>query len=202
MILAFIWIQGSGKWTQGRLLAEKYGFKVLEMWQELRNIWNSGTQLWQEIKKIIELWHQVNPEIVWKVIKESIWNRLNENLILDWFIRNEWNKNSVDDLTKDYKVVLFQLSKEKATARLLWRMYDPKTGDTFLAWTLVNPNNGNTLIKRHDDNEEAILNRINAFYDITLPMVELFKEEWKLIEINADQSIEDVFSEMVEKLGL
>jgi adenylate kinase family enzyme len=42
---------------------------------------------------------------------------------------------------------------------------------------LINPNNGNTLIKRHDDNEESILNRINAFYNITLPIVELFKAE-------------------------
>lgn len=202
MILVFIWIQGSGKWTQGRLLVEKYGFQILEMGQELRNIWNSNTPLWQEIKKIIDAGYQVNPEVVGEVIKESIWNRLNENLILDWFIRNFWNKSSVDELTKDYKVILFKLDEKNATNRLLWRMYDSETGDTFPSWTLINPKNWNILIKRHDDNEEAILNRINAFYEITLPITEIFKQEWKLIEINANQSVEAVFSELVEKLGL
>jgi adenylate kinase family enzyme len=200
MILAFIWVQGSWKWTQARLLSEKFWFKILEMWQELRNIWNSDSPLWQEIKKTIEAGFQVSPEIVWKVIKESIWDKLNEDLILDGFIRNEWNKNSVDELTKDYKVVLFSLDKEKAITRLLWRMYDPETWDTFPAWTEINAKNGNKLIKRHDDNEEAILNRINAFYDITLPIVDIFKSEWKVIEVNADQSVEDVFYELVKKL--
>ena len=49
MKLAFVWIQWCGKWTQGRILAEKYWFKVLELWTEFRNIIKSGSELGEKI---------------------------------------------------------------------------------------------------------------------------------------------------------
>ena len=202
MILVFTGIQGSWKWTQARLLAEKYNFKLLEMWGELRNIVASWNELWQKIKWIIEAGHQVSPEIVWEVMKESILSQSNPNLILDWYVRNLWNKESLEKIIPDYKVVFFNLSKEKAIGRLLWRMIDSETWETFPMWTEINPKNWNKLIKREDDNEKSIITRINAFVDYTLPIVEVDKKEWRVIEVNADQSVESVFEELEKKLWL
>jgi len=202
MKLVFTWIQGCWKWTQARLLVEKYGFTLLEMWQELRDIIDSGNELWNKIKAKIEAWNLINPEIVWEVMKEVLEKQTNENLILDWFIRNEWNKKSFEEIISDYKVVFFELSKEKAIERLLWRMFNPSTGETFPSWTITDPETWEELIKRKDDNEAAILKRIDEYINNTLPTAEKQKLEWKVISVNADQSIENVASEMVEKLGL
>jgi len=46
------------------------------------------------------------------------------------------------------------------------------------------------------------MNRITAFYEKTLPIVEIQKAEGKVIEINADQSIDEVYVEMIAKLEL
>lgn len=202
MKLVFTWIQWCGKWTQARLLVDKYWFTLLEMWQELRNIIESWNELWNKIKWIMDSWSLVSPEIVWEVMKEILEKQTSENLILDWFVRNEWNKKSLEELITDYKVVFFELSKEKAIERLLWRMYNPSTWETFSSWTLIDPETWEKLIKRQDDNEISILKRIDEFMKNTLPTAEKQKLEWKVITINADQSIEDVASEMVEKLGL
>lgn len=202
MILVFLWIQGSWKWTQARLLAEKYNFSILEMWQELRNITNSWSELGNNIKWILERWEQVNPTIVWEVMKEAISKQTNKKLILDWFVRNKWNKDSLDSIIDDYRVVFFELDEEEAKKRLLGRMYDPLTGDTFPFGTEVNPKNGNKLEKRADDNNEAILKRISDFFDKTLPLVDWYKQEWKLIKINANQEIDGVYEDLINNLWL
>jgi adenylate kinase family enzyme len=67
---------------------------------------------------------------------------------------------------------------------------------------VVNPKTGTELIKRKDDNEAAILKRIDEYTIKTLPIVEIQKNEGKVIEINADQTPEDVYSEIVKKLSL
>jgi len=162
----------------------------------------SENELWMKLKWIIEAWNLVNPEIVWEVMTEILENQTSENIIFDWFIRNQWNKKTFESIIPEYKVVFFELSKEKAIERLLWRMFNQTTGETFPSWTTTDPETWDELIKRKDDNEAAILKRIDEYMNSTLPTAMKQKEEWKVITVNADQSIENVASEMVEKLRL
>lgn len=203
MKLVFTWIQWCGKWTQARLLVENYGFTLLEMWWEFRKIIASGSELWLKLKDILDSWAQVPWDLGVAVMEEAILNNTSEDIIYDAFVRNDWNKEIFDRLLPDYKVVFFNLSVEKAKARLLGRMYDPKTWETFPAWTTTNPKTWDDLVKRDDDKDEAaILKRISEFEEKTLPIVELQREESKVIDVNADQPIEDVYKEMVSKLEL
>ncbi len=202
MKLVFTWIQWCWKWTQARKLVENHWYTLLEMWQELRKIAESWSELWKKVKSVIESWALVTPEIVGEIMEEVISKQTNDKLILDWFVRNEWNRKSLDNITNDYKVVLFELPKEKAIDRLLGRMYDPKTWETFPNWTVKNPNNWNELVKRKDDNEESILKRIDEFMNNTLPTALDQEKEWKVIRVNADQSIENVEKELITKLWL
>lgn len=203
MKIVFTWIQGCGKWTQARILSEKYGFKVLEMWTEFRNIVKSGTELWNQIKEIIDNWRQV-PEELWKKIMETILLENNdEKIIYDGFIRNDWNLEVFNSLVKDYKVVLFQLDLVKAKNRLYNRMYDPETGETFSGDFETNPKNGNKLVKREDDKDlEAIQRRFSEFIEKTLPITEKQQKQGLVFEVNADQDIEKVTKELEEKLWL
>ena len=203
MKLVFIWIQGSGKWTQARLLEEKYDFKLFETWTALRNIAKEDSELWRKIKTIIEAWDQVSPEIVENIMVDIIDNKSDwKNTIFDGFVRNVWNKESADKILWEYTVVLFQLSEEKARERLLWRMYNPITSQTFKAGTTIDPETGDKLEKRADDNEDAIVKRIDLYVERALPLVTEYRKTWKLLEVNADQSVEDVFSQLVSKLNL
>jgi len=203
MKLVFIWIQGSGKWTQARLLEEKYDFKLFESGTALREIAKEDSELWRKVKETIEAWNHVSPEIVENIMVDILENKSEwKNTIFDWFVRNIWNKKSADKVLWDYKVVLFELSEEKARERLLWRMYNPKTSETFKAWTLVDPVTWDKLEKRADDNEAAIVKRIELYVEKALPLVAEYRKQGNLIEVNADQSVEEVFNELVEKLNL
>jgi len=203
MKLVFIWIQGSGKWTQARLLEEKYDFKLFESGTALREIAKEDSELWKKVKETIEAWNHVSPEIVENIMVDILENKSWwKNTIFDWFVRNVWNKQSADKVLWDYKVVLFELSEEKARERLLWRMYNPKTSETFKAWTLVDPSTWDKLEKRADDNEEAIVKRIELYVEKALPLVAEYRKNGNLIEVNANQPVEEVFNELVEKLNL
>jgi len=199
----FIWIQGSGKWTQARLLEEKYDFKLFESGTALRTIAKENSELGKLVKKTIENWDQINPSVVEDIMTDIIENKSGwKNTIFDWFVRNSWNKESADKVLWDYKVVLFELSEEKSKARLLGRMYNPKTSETFPAGTKFDPQTWEKLEKRADDNEKAILKRIELYIEKTLPVIEEYRKNWNLIEINADNCVEWVFNELVEKLEL
>lgn len=202
MKLVFTWIQGCWKGTQARILVENYGYTLLEMGQCLRDIASSWTDLWNKVKETIESGALVTPDIVWEIMKETLEKQTNQKLILDGFIRNQGNKISLEAITTDYKVIFFELSKEKAIDRLLGRMFNPKTGETFPSHIKIDPLTWEELIKRKDDNESSILKRIDEFLNQTLPTVNSQREEWKIIDINADQSVEEVSKEIKEKLGL
>lgn len=202
MKLVFTWIQGCGKGTQARLLEEKYWYTVLEMWAEFRKVVASGTELGNTLKEIMERWDQVSWELGRKVMETAIENCNDEKVVYDGFIRNDWNIEVFDALLPEYQVVLFELSEEKSKQRLLGRMFNPKTGETFMVGTVVDPKTWDELIRRADDNEEWILKRIDLYREVTLPIVEKQKAEWKIIKVNADQWIDEVFTEIEAKLGL
>ena len=203
MQLVFIGIQWSGKGTQARILASKYGFEIFETWGVLRKLAKQDTELWKLVKETIEAGKQVTPEIIEMILEDFIKTAKSQNIIFDGLVRNLGNKQTADKkLDSDYKVVYFDLPEQEAMKRLLWRMYNPKTGETFPAWTTIDPKTGDKLVRRPDDEENAIKQRIKEFYEKTLPVVELYQQEWRLIKINANQPIEEVTKEIIEKLWL
>ncbi len=203
MKLLFIWIQGSWKWTQWKILQEKFGFEIFETGGALRKIAKEDSELWRTIKETIESWKQVSPEMIENILIDFIENKASwEKIIFDGLVRNAWNKATADKNLWDYKVVLFELSREKAEARLLGRKYNPKTGETFLSTFNYDPKTWDKLETRKDDNQESIKQRIDDFYNKTMPAINEYESEWKLIKIDADNCIEWVTKELVEKLGL
>lgn len=203
MKIVFTGIQGCGKWTQARILAEKYGFKIIEMWTEFRNIVKSWTELWNQIKEIIDKWRQVPEELWRKIMEQILTENKEENIIYDGFIRNNWNLEVFDSIVKDYKVILFELDLIKAKNRLYERMYDPESGETF-PWDFTeNPKTWTKLVRREDDKDlEAIKRRFLEFVEKTLPITEKQQKQWIVFEINADQDIESVTREIEESLWL
>jgi adenylate kinase len=202
MKLVFTGIQGCGKGTQARILVENYGFTLVEMGQEFRNLVASGTELGNTIKAILDAGEQVNAELGKQIMETVIEKQTAEKIIFDGFIRNDWNKEIFDRVLPDYTAVFFELSEEKAKQRLLGRMFNQTTGETFPYGTTHDPKTGEELIQRKDDNEESILKRIEEYTTKTLPILKLQKEEGKVVEINADQAIEKVADDVKEKLGL
>lgn len=202
MKLVFMWIQWSWKWTQARLLEEKYGFKIFWIGDALREVAKEDTEFWKLVNKTIKSWKLVEPYIVEKILKDYVNKNYYEKIIFDGLVRNIWNKNTADIILKDYTVVFFDLPQIESNKRLLGRVMNLRTWKTFPAWTIVDPDTWDLLEKRSDDDESVIKKRIEEFFNKTFPMVDIYKKQWNLVEINANNSIEDVFKELELKLWL
>ncbi len=106
-------------------------------------------------------------------------------LMVDGFPRAmeqaEFMMKKMEEYKREYIIIHFELSKEKAIERMMKRA---------------------EIEGRKDDTVEAMNTRIDAFMNETLPMIKHFESLGKVITVNADGTIEEVQAELRSKLGL
>jgi adenylate kinase len=204
MKIVLSWIQGSWKWTQWKILQDIHKFRIFETGWIIRKKAKEDSDLWRTIKNTIEAWNLIWIDLIKEMIEDFVKNNNVENVIFDWIPRNMEQKKVFDEVMEweDFKVVYLKLDKQEAINRLLWRKFCPKTWETFSHDMNFDPKTWNELITRADDTKEAIEKRIQVFFDETIPVIEEYRKEWKVIEINADQNIFWVVYEINNKLWL
>jgi len=101
------------------------------------------------------------------------------------------------ELVDRYKYLL-DISEEEAKKRLLGRRLCSNCKKVFASNFEGDfcDDCGSKLIKRSDDNEEAILKRIENFEKETMPVIKKYEEEGLLLRINGMQSIDEVSHEI------
>lgn len=200
------WMQWSWKWTQWKILAQKYWMKMFETGQELRNITASWSELWNKIKAIMDEWNLVSTEIIMEVI-ESFLNNVSEedSVIFDWIPRNMEQYENFERVMSKFNrrpiAVHIKLEKEEAMNRLTKRftcVWVDMTNNPLMTeeecialwWTVK---------KRSDDTPEAISRRLDVFFADTMPVIENYSQDSRLIEIDWLKSVEEV-SQQIESV--
>lgn len=106
-------------------------------------------------------------------------------LMVDGFPRAmeqvEFMIKDMNEYGRDFIVIHFELSKEKAIERMVKRAQ---------------------IEGRADDTVEAMHERINEFMTQTMPVIKYLESLGKVITVNADDTIENVQKELKSKLGL
>lgn len=205
---------GCGKGTQAKLLMEKFGnLYYISTGNLFRDLASQETDVGQRIKKIIEagglpyddlattLWMR---EIAYKV-KED------QGIMADGFPRR---LNEAENLYQFLKFlereettfyILIDISREEAFNRLTKRRICKKCG-RLIPWVgefkklEACDQCGGELETRPDDTNEAINNRLDYFEERVMPAIKFFEEKGKLIKINGEQSIEDVFKDILKAI--
>lgn len=201
--------QGSGKGTQVHLLEEKLGFALIESGSSLREIAKTDTDLGKKIKERIDQGMLVEPEMVTEVIKEKISKiPYEQGLIIEGYPRNisqyeHMKKFYLGSGRKDYQVLFIEIPKEESIKRLSSRRVCEDCGKNYIVGTVDECSHcGGNLVQRHDDYPEAVENRLAWSNSELMPLVNLLKEEGKLIIIDGRPSVEEVFQNIIEKLNL
>src|SRR3989338_10030796 len=119
-------MQGSGKGTQGKILAEKYGLTVFEMGAELRKLIASGDPLGQKIKAIVDRGDLVDDDTVMEVVSHFVESLSPDHRILfDGIPRTLVQSEKLLALIKkhghDAFVLNIKISAEEAMKRLTQR---------------------------------------------------------------------------------
>ena len=207
MNILLIGIQGCGKGTQAKILEEKFGWKHITTGNLLRESIENKTELGLAAKKFMDEGELVPDKYVFQIVEDALTNAKN-GTILDGFPRNmEQLKYLEKNFTID-KVVLLELSDEKALERVSSRRncVDCKK-DYNLLYSKPKVEGicdvcGGKIVQRDDDYESAILKRIEKFYNDTSDVISYFSDEGKLIRVNADDPINTIQENIVKALNL
>ena len=60
---------------------------------------------------------------------------------------------------------------------------------------------GGELYQRDDDNETTVRNRLEVYMNQTAPLIDYYKKQGKLLEVNGNQPVADVTKEMLAALA-
>lgn len=202
--IMMFWMQWSWKWTQWKLLVQKYWYKMFETWAELRKLTENGSDLWRKIKEIIDAGNLVDAKIVMEVIENYLNNISSEDrVIFDWIPRSIEQQELFEKIMKKFwrepLWINIKITRKEALQRLTIRficLWVDTTNNPLITeqeciaqWWKV--------VKRNDDNEESINKRLEAFENETQPVINKYISENRMLEINWIQGVEEVSRELV-----
>lgn len=181
MRIVLIGIQGSGKSTQGNLLSEKLQIPYLSTGHILRDIAKDKSRSGRYIKETINAGVLVPDHRMIPIVQDYLQNEnYQKGYILDGFPRTV-AQAQVFNGGLDC-VVYLNVSDKEALWRLSYREEDESAED------------------REDETLLAIRRRIELFHQHTKPVLEYYREKDMLLEINGEQTIEEIHSEIMQKL--
>ena len=189
-------MQGAGKGTLGKTVAERYNLELFETGGALRKLAQEDTPLSRKVKTIIEAGRLVPNDVVMEIV-ENFMNNLpfEKNILFDGIPRKIDQAESLNKLLekhgRTYKAVLIDIKKETALTRLTTRRICKICKTVYPAdYREPKCKCGGELVTRSDDNPEAIKTRLEAFEKETVPAIKLYEKD--LIKINGESSIEEV----------
>ena len=101
MNILFLGAPGSGKGTQSKNIENKFNIPQISTGDLLRAETSSGSEMGQELKKIMSSGQFVSDDIVLQLVSKKISSSECENgFILDGFPRNLSQASSLDELLK------------------------------------------------------------------------------------------------------
>ncbi|MDD2228597.1 MAG: nucleoside monophosphate kinase [Candidatus Cloacimonetes bacterium] len=204
--IVFLGIQGSGKGTQAKLLAEKTEFQHVNIGDLFREQIASGSKLGSEVKSIISRGDLVSDELVFDLVNSSLCSTC-PGIIFDGFPRTPAQAKFLMANYQVKRVYYLNLSEEDAINRIEARRICSDCGENF---NLISrkPRQGGTcdlcggkLKQRADDTGEAIKQRVREFYAQTFALKEFFAEAGVLKTISASGSIEVISQEIMLDLA-
>lgn len=206
MNLILLGAPGSGKGTLAKRLQEKYAIPQISTGEILRDNIKRETPLGKKVKEIIDRGELVSDEIVIEIIKQ----RLNESdckngYMLDGFPRTVEQAKALEEFAKITLVINLEIDNEKVVERLLGRRLCPicnySTNTHWENYSDICPKCGATLVKREDDTEESIRERLNVYDKKTAPLIAYYKERNLLKGFNCDDTPENIFNNVVKELN-
>lgn len=211
MIIVLLGPPGAGKGTQGERLAERLNIPRIATGDVFRNAIKEGTPLGLKAKEYMDRGDLVPDEVILDIMCEVLASEAaSKGAILDGVVRTvpqaEGLNQKVRELGRSIDaILLFEIADEELVRRLSARTVcdvcqTPYTG--LDADTPCPKNDGGKLVRRKDDDPEAIRNRLKVYHTQTEPVVAWYQENGMPVhKIDAVGSVEDVSSRAMAALG-
>lgn len=210
MIIVLLGPPGAGKGTQGDLLAARLGIPKVATGDVLRRAVREGTPLGLAAKAAMERGDLVPDDVILGIMKETLASpETSRGAILDGVVRTvpqaEGLARVLDELDLRLEAVLmFEVADEELVRRLSGRTVCESCQTPY---TGREPGEtcdrcGGRLVRRKDDEPDAVRNRLAVYQRQTAPVVQWYREEGaRLVSIDAVGTPDAVLGRALAALG-
>lgn len=197
----------AGKGTQAQKLSKKYGIPQIATGDLLREHVAKKTPIGIQVKAILDAGKLGPDDLIIKMISERVSKPDCKNgYLLDGFPRTMGQAKELEKMTDIDLVLNIVVDFEALVERAVGRRICPK--DNSVYHVKFNPPKkagacdkcGSALIQRDDDKEETVRRRLGVYKEQTAPLVEYYKKNGKLVDIDGSAGIEGVFDQMVRAI--
>ena len=210
-VLVLLGPPGAGKGTQGERLASDLGIPKIATGDVLRAAAGAGTPLGLEAKAYMDRGDLVPDEVILGIMRETLAAPdARKGAILDGVVRTVPQAEGLEKILRDLKrdlaaVLFFELNDAEAIRRAAGRTVcaDCQTPYTGLAAGTRCPKCGGTLVRRRDDEPEAVRNRLREYQAKTAPVVAWYVEHrYPVLRIDAVGPVDEVAARVRHALGI
>jgi adenylate kinase len=202
---------GAGKGTQSSFLVEKQNMFQLSTGDLLRAELKSGSDLSKQLKEIMDEGKLVSDDIINNLIEKKISDpSIKNNIIFDGFPRNLDQAKSLDQMLKKYDQKISAIINLKVDYSVLVKRISGRVSCSICKKPFneffdppVDPKNcansqceTRELIKRSDDNESTVTNRLKTYDEQTLPILDYYREKGIVKDVDAMKAINEVTDEI------
>jgi adenylate kinase len=201
---------GSGKGTQAEKLSQDFCLKHLEMGEILRALSRKDSSLGKKILEKVSSGQWVEDEQVNEIIEAKMKKiPKDQGIIFDGFPRTIGQAEFLEkEIRKDGRkkplVIYLWVRPEKLIYRLLNRKVCDKCNRLFYPPQSLRKSKcdcGGKLVRREDDTEAVIKNRIKEYEEKTEKLISFYRKKGNLYKINGEPSIEEVWDELKRALS-
>ncbi|MEM7612840.1 MAG: adenylate kinase [Pseudomonadota bacterium] len=213
MRIVLLGAPGSGKGTQAQRIMADRGIPQISTGDLLRGAVAAGSELGKAAKAAMDAGELVSDDIVLGMIRERLAQPDCKNgFVLDGFPRNEAQAESLESVLTDIgqpleHAVLMDVDMDILMKRLTGRRTCSKTGKLLNIYFSPKEEidavvaDGGELLRRDDDNEETIGNRLDVYQRETAPLIDYYKSRGKLVIVDAVGSMQEVQQRLLSAVG-
>ena len=210
MIIVLFGKPGAGKGTQAPLLASALDVPTLATGDVLRAARRAGTPLGREAQAFMDRGDLVPDSVILGILREELTqSHYKSGVILDGAVRTvpqaEGLKAMLASLGRQVDAVLaLDIDNEEIVQRLSSRTVCEKCQTPYTGRAVgdVCDKCGGALVRRKDDDPEAIRTRLRVYDDETAPVLRWYQNAGdKVVIVNGVGSVDDVTNRALRALG-